>query len=75
LNHAPRTPIFRKLLTLLVLMAVSALALAPRVNARQPPPCECAPYDGEFCGDNGFTYSSPCVAACGGVEIVHVGPC
>lgn len=68
---------FRKLLMLLVLAGLSALALAPRANAIHPPPtdCECAPLDGQYCGSDGATYDSPCTAGCAGATIVHVGPC
>jgi hypothetical protein len=70
--------VFRKLLMLLVLTGLSALALSPRANAsRWPPPfdCECAPLGGEFCGSDGITYDSPCMAGCAGATIVHSGPC
>jgi hypothetical protein len=54
-------------------MGLSAFAaLSPR-PARAF--CECAPLDGQYCGANGVTYDSPCVAACFGVKIVHPGPC
>lgn len=70
---------FRKLLTLLVLSGLSALALASQVNAIHPPPgpgdCECAPLGGEFCGSDGVTYDSPCTAGCAGATVVHSGPC
>jgi hypothetical protein len=62
----------RKLLPLLALMGLSLLALSSR-PARAF--CECAPRDGQYCGANGVTYDSPCVAACYGVKIVHSGPC
>jgi hypothetical protein len=70
--------VFRKLLTLLFLLGLSALSLAPRANAsKYPPPfdCECAPLGGEFCGSDGVTYDSPCMAGCAGATIVHTGPC
>ncbi|HEY2291020.1 MAG TPA: Kazal-type serine protease inhibitor domain-containing protein [Thermoanaerobaculia bacterium] len=62
----------RKLLPLLALMGLSAFALSSR-PARAF--CECAPLGGEYCGANGVTYDSPCVAACFHVKIVHSGPC
>jgi hypothetical protein len=71
--------VFRKLLTLLVLSGLSALALAPRANAIHPPPqpgdCECAPLGGEYCGSDGVTYDSTCMAGCAGATVVHSGPC
>ena len=72
------TFVFRKLLTLLALLGLSTMALAPRANAfTHPPPvdCECAPLGGEFCGSDGVTYDSPCTAGCAGATIVHSGPC
>ena len=68
----------RKLLTLLVVMGLSALAMTPKANARRPPPpfdCECAPLGGEYCGSDGVTYDSPCMAGCFGATVVHIGPC
>jgi hypothetical protein len=72
------TFVFHKLLTLLFLSGLSALALAPRANAfNYPPPgwCECAPLGGEYCGSDGVTYDSPCMAGCAGATVVHSGPC
>jgi hypothetical protein len=64
----------RKLLPLLALLGLSVFALNSRAGAARPI-CECAPLDGQYCGANGVTYDSPCVAACFGVKIVHPGPC
>jgi hypothetical protein len=70
--------VFRKLLILLALTGLSVLAPVPRANASHHPPpfdCECAPLGGEFCGSDGVTYDSPCMAGCAGATIVHSGPC
>jgi hypothetical protein len=63
----------RKFLALLAAMGLSAFALTARPSAAIR--CECAPLDGEYCGANGVTYDSPCVAACFHVQIVHAGHC
>jgi hypothetical protein len=68
LSHVPR---IRRSRILLLLLGLAALALSSKANAF----CECAPLGGEFCGANGRTYDSPCVAHCFGVKIVHSGPC
>lgn len=64
----------RKLLPLLALMGLSIFALNSSAGVTRRF-CECAPLDGQYCGANGVTYDSPCVAACFGVKIVHPGPC
>ncbi|MBW8878616.1 MAG: hypothetical protein JF614_26970 [Acidobacteria bacterium] len=71
MNHAPR---LRRSRILLLLLGLAALALSSATSARAFR-CECAPLGGEFCGANGVTYDSPCVAHCFGVKIVHSGPC
>ncbi len=70
MNHAP---LIRKSRILLLALGLAALALSSsKANAFR---CECAPLGGEYCGADGRTYDSPCVAACFHVKIVHAGPC
>lgn len=73
MNHAPRLTASRKFLILLALLGLSGFALTPKPSAAIR--CECAPLGGEFCGADGKTYDSPCVAACFHTTIVHPGPC
>jgi hypothetical protein len=71
LHQTSSSKISRKLL---LLLGIAALALTAKPSTARHI-CECAPLGGAYCGANGVTYDSPCVAACFGVKIVHPGPC
>jgi hypothetical protein len=64
-----------RVLILLAALGLAALALTPPARAASRIRCECAPLGGEFCGSDGRTYDSPCMAACFHATIVHSGPC
>jgi hypothetical protein len=72
LSQIPRPNLSRKLLILAAVLGLSAFSLIPRPSAAF---CECAPLGGEFCGADGRTYDSPCMAHCFHTTIVHSGPC